>query len=156
MKRRAFLHQSTLGALATTLPFQFAFTEKNMDFRTRLIKPERLKKGDTIGLVTPASPASEEKINKAIQNIENQGFKVKFTDAIRARNGHLAGTDAQRIANLHEMFADKEVKAIWCIRGGYGCTRIISQLDYSLIKKNPKILIGYSDVTALLLSLIHI
>ena len=150
MTRKHFLENTTIGALLAMLPSTFAFKEDDMRKNTKLIKPQRLQKGDTVGLITPASPASEEKIKKAIQNIENQGFKVKYTDAIRLKNGHLAGTDAQRLANLHDMFADKEVKAIWCVRGGYGCTRILPQVDYRLIKKNPKILIGYSDVTALL------
>ena len=150
MTRKYFLENTTMGAFLAALPSTFAFKEDDMRKNTKLIKPQRLQKGDTIGLITPASPASEEKIKKAIQNIENQGFKVKYTDAIRLKNGHLAGTDAQRLANLHDMFADKEVKAIWCVRGGYGCTRILPQIDYRLIKKNPKILIGYSDVTALL------
>lgn len=114
------------------------------------IKPERLKKGDVIRLVAPGSPCSEEKINTAINKLEGQGFQVKFTDAIRKRYGYLAGTDQERIDDLHAAFLDKQTKAIWCIRGGYGCTRIIPKLDYNLIKANPKILIGYSDITALI------
>jgi muramoyltetrapeptide carboxypeptidase len=150
MNRRNFIHQTSIGAFASTLPSNLTFPEENNMCAKKLIKPSRLQKGDTIGLVTPASPASEEKISKAIQNIESQGFKVKYTGAIRNRNGHLAGTDEQRLADFHAMFLDKEVKAIWCIRGGYGCTRILPNIDFDLIKKNPKILIGYSDVTALL------
>lgn len=114
------------------------------------IKPNRLKKGDLIQLVTPASPCSEEKIQKAITNLEGQGFRIKYSEAIRLRYGHLAGTDEQRLSDFHNAFADKEVKAVWCVRGGYGCTRILPNINYTLIKANPKILIGYSDVTALL------
>jgi muramoyltetrapeptide carboxypeptidase len=66
------------------------------------------------------------------------------------RYGHLAGTDAERLADFHAAFRDKEVKGVWCVRGGYGCTRILPQVDYKLIRQNPKVLIGYSDVTALL------
>jgi muramoyltetrapeptide carboxypeptidase len=151
MERRFFLRQITWSAVLPSL-VSFSFFSKNntMPADAPCKKAHRLQAGDTIGLVTPASPASDEKIQTAIKNLESQGFKVKYTDAIRLRYGHLAGTDAQRIDNLHAMFADPEVKAIWCVRGGYGCTRILPLLDYKLIRQNPKIIIGYSDVTALL------
>lgn len=149
MKRRAFTKIFGATATASAFPFNFAFA-KNSELMKQNIKPNRLKKGDLIQLVTPASPCSEEKIQKAISNLEGQGFRVKYSDAIRLRNGHLAGTDAERLADFHSAFRNKEVKAVWCVRGGYGCTRILPQLDYKLIRQNPKILIGYSDVTALL------
>jgi muramoyltetrapeptide carboxypeptidase len=152
MKRRAFTKIFSATTLVSTFSTTFAFA-KNIEMQKQIIKPNRLKKGDLIQLVTPASPASEEKIQKAISNLEGQGFRVKYSDAIRLRNGHLAGTDAERLADFHAAFKDKEVKAVWCVRGGYGCTRILPQLDYKLIRQNPKILIGYSDITALLNSI---
>jgi muramoyltetrapeptide carboxypeptidase len=148
MKRRRFT--TLFGSLATATVFNLAKANTEIVMPKNNIKPNRLKKGDLIQLVTPASPASEEKIQKAISNLENQGFRVKYTDAIRLRYGHLAGTDEQRLADFHAAFEDSEVKAVWCVRGGYGCTRILPQIDYKLIRQHPKILIGYSDVTALL------
>lgn len=109
-----------------------------------------LQKGDTIGLISPGSYLSDEGLAKAIEMIEGLGFKTKLSTNIRAKYGFVAGTDEQRLADIHQMYADKTVKAIWCIRGGYGTTRLLPYLDYKLIKKNPKILIGYSDITALL------
>jgi muramoyltetrapeptide carboxypeptidase len=150
MRRRTF--GKILGSLTATnaLIMPSLAINHNITMAKATIKPARLKKGDLIQLVTPASPCSEEKIEKAITNIEGMGFKVKYSEAIRLRYGHLAGTDAQRLADFHNAFADKQVKAVWCVRGGYGCTRILPHLNYALIKANPKVLIGYSDITALL------
>lgn len=151
MKRRTFT--TLLGsvvAAASTEVLAAQHEELPDTMPKKMILPAALKPGDLIQLVTPASPASEEKIQKAISNLEGQGFKVKYSDAIRNRFGHLAGTDAQRLEDFHSAFEDKAVKAVWCVRGGYGCTRILPHINYPLIKANPKILIGYSDVTALL------
>ncbi len=146
MNRRNFI---ALGAVPLLAP-SFGFMENiAVSCSTKLIKPRRLKIGDTIGLIVPASPVSEEKIQKTVANLEGAGFKLKFGKHTRANNGHLAGTDQERLEDLHAMFADKTVDAIWCIRGGYGCTRLLPNLDFKLIKANPKIFIGYSDVTAL-------
>ena len=81
--------------------------------------------------------------------MQDLGFKIKLGKSVRERNGFLAGTDKERLEDLHQAFADKEVSAIWCIRGGYGTTRFLPEIDFTLIKKNPKVLIGYSDITAL-------
>ena len=116
----------------------------------KLIKPKQLRAGDTIGLVTPSSSITEEKLKKAIVNMKLLGLKVKLGKNIKAINGYLAGTDEQRLEDFHRMFADDEVDGIWCIRGGYGAARILPKVNYKLIKKNPKVLIGYSDITALL------
>ncbi len=150
MDRRFFIKNLSFGVAIPSFTTNSFFSKNKIDMPRAVIKPQRLQKGDTIGLVVPASPVSEEKIEKAIANLEGQGFKVKYTDAIRLRYGHVAGSDEARVKDLHTMFADKTVKAVWCIRGGYGCTRILPKIDYNLIKKNPKIIIGYSDVTALL------
>jgi muramoyltetrapeptide carboxypeptidase len=111
--------------------------------------PDRLQPGDTVGLIAPGSSISEEGIVKAIRQIESLGLKVKVGKRLRAINGFLAGTDRQRIDDIHAMFADPTVKAVWCVRGGYGCGRLLPLLDYKMIKRNPKVLIGYSDITAL-------
>ncbi len=115
-----------------------------------LTKPKRLQPGDTVGFITPGSYAPDESLQKAWNNIESLGLKVKPGKNLRALRGFNAGTDAQRLEDIHLMFADPEVKAIWCVRGGYGCTRLLPFLDFNLIRQNPKIFIGYSDITALL------
>ncbi len=121
----------------------------------KTIVPQALKAGDTIGFITPGSPIKEEKFSIALDNMEKLGLKVKYSANVFKKTGYLAGDDRTRLDDIHTMFEDKEIKAIWCLRGGYGCTRIIPYLDYGLIKKNPKLLIGYSDVTALLLAIFH-
>ena len=118
------------------------------------IKPRTLKRGDVIGIVAPASaPSSQEKIDRGAEYLERLGYRVKFGSNVRAVRGYLAGSDEQRAADLNQMFGDKKVKAIFAVRGGYGTPRILPYLDYSLIKKNPKILVGYSDLTALQLGI---
>lgn len=114
-----------------------------------LIKPERLNFGDTVGIITPASPPPPEAVDQAIAALEKYGFKPKLGPNARARNGFLAGSDCDRATDLMTMFADKEVKAIICIRGGDGSSRILELLDYHLIRHNPKIFAGYSDIVSL-------
>lgn len=114
------------------------------------IKPPKLNMGDTIGLIAPGSYVTQEQLDKSIKNFEELGYKVKYSKNILSKHGYLAGYDYERAADIHEMFADKEVDAIAAVRGGYGCARILPMLDYSIIKSNPKILIGYSDITSLL------
>ncbi len=114
------------------------------------LKPKRLQKGDTIGLITPGSSVPKERFEASVLKLENQGFKVHYLDSVLSNTGFLAGSDKERIEELHYMFRNPDIDAIICVRGGYGCTRILPFIDYDLIRNNPKILIGYSDVTALL------
>jgi muramoyltetrapeptide carboxypeptidase len=115
-----------------------------------LLKPERLCFGDTIGIIAPASPPQDPKaVDRAAQALERFGFKPKLAKNVRARHGFLAGGDRERAADLMAMFADKKVKAIICMRGGYGAARILDRLDFDVIRRNPKILSGYSDITSL-------
>lgn len=115
-----------------------------------LLKPERLCPGDTVGLVAPASaPPDPKAVDRATAALEQYGFKPKLGKHARARLGFLAGTDRERATDLMRMFADKTVKAIFCLRGGYGTPRILDRLDYPLISRNPKIFSGYSDITSL-------
>ena len=119
-----------------------------------VVKPARLKIGDTIGLVCPAAPAySQETVQITVESLQQMGFKVKQSAHFYDRYGYLAGRDEARAADLNAMFADRSVRAIMAMHGGWGCARIVPLLDYNLIRKNPKILVGYSDITALLLSI---
>ena len=92
-------------------------------------------------------------MQKAISNIESLGFKVKLSKNIRKARGYTAGSKEERVNDLHDMFADKDVDGIWAARGGYGCTGLLPLIDFDLIKKNPKVFIGYSDITALHLAI---
>lgn len=146
MKRREFL------TAAATLPLltQFSFGANRRSAKSpKIVKPRRLVKGDTVAVVAPSSGTEAAGFEKALQNLADLELKTKIGKSARNRNGFLAGTDQERLADLHEAFADKEIKAVWCVRGGYGASRILPALDFKLIAKNPKILIGYSDITAL-------
>ena len=118
-----------------------------------LIKPPRLRRGDTVGLIAPGGYTTEKSIAKARANIESLGLNVREGTFLREVNGNYAGTVQQRLYDLHAMFADPEINMLWPIRGGSGCISLLAQLDYELIRKNPKILLGYSDITALHLAI---
>jgi len=116
----------------------------------KLLKPERLCFGDTIGIIAPASaPPDPKAVDRAAEALERFGFKPKLAKNVRARLGFLAGTDRERATDLMTMFADKKVKAIICLRGGYGAARILDRLDYDVIRRSPKVLSGFSDITSL-------
>jgi muramoyltetrapeptide carboxypeptidase len=119
----------------------------------QLIKPPRLREGDLVGLIAPGGYTSDASIAKAVQHIEALGFRAVLGANLREVHGNYAGSVRQRLADLHAMFADREVKAIWCIRGGSGCISLLSAIDYALIRANPKVLLGYSDITALHLAI---
>jgi muramoyltetrapeptide carboxypeptidase len=118
-----------------------------------LIKPARLREGDLVGICAPSGHTNEVAITRAIENMQSLGLRVRLSDNLRAVNGNYAGTVEQRLADFHAMFRDPEIKAVWPIRGGSGAISLLSSLDYGLIAANPKILIGYSDITALHLAI---
>ena len=151
MNRRDFAKYSSayMGGLMT-LPID-SNREINAIDEKRL--PRLLSPGDTIALIAPGSSISDEKIEKAKTNLMALGLKVREGKYIREKYGYTAGKDNERIADIHWAFSDPTIDGIWCVRGGYGCTRLLPYLDYALIKKNPKILIGYSDITALHLAI---
>ena len=116
--------------------------------------PRRLSKGDLLGIICPASPVRDPSlIEKSVRYFESLGYRARAGRNAARRMGYLAGTDDERADDIHEMFADKNVKGIFCARGGYGTPRLLSRLNYRLIARNPKILVGYSDVTALALAI---
>lgn len=119
------------------------------------IIPERLLQGDLIGVIAPAGPVTPPEIQPAIQILRERGYKVLEGPHLYRRQGYLAGSDEDRLDDLHLMFRHGEVKAVLCARGGYGTPRLLEKIDYDLIRQNPRILIGYSDITALLLAVYH-
>lgn len=153
MNRRFFVKNSSLAVAAAGVPNLKIMGQNSGAEPASLVKPARLRGGATVALIAPAGPFPEEKLANARKNFETLGFKVKEGQNLYARNGYLAGTDEQRLADLHEAFRDPEADAVWCIRGGYGCTRLLPSVDFELIGQNPKPFIGYSDVTALHLAI---
>ena len=151
MNRRFFFKSTALLAGAASLPI--TTTAALVADAKTILKPAKLNKGDTVGLITPASAVTREAFEKAIENLEDLGFVVKYSENMRVRKGFLAGTDQQRLDDLHAMFSNEEVKGIVCARGGYGSGRLLQNIDYDLIQKNPKVLVGYSDITALLFAI---
>jgi len=147
--RRHFLNTTLLAGLGlANMSFSFS------DTKAKVLKPAALKKGDTIGLVCPAYSAFvKEDVQITIESLEVLGFKVKKGDHIFDRYGYLAGSDEDRAADINKMFADKSINGIMAMHGGWGCARILPLLDYKTIQQNPKVFIGYSDITALLLGI---
>ena len=114
------------------------------------MKAKRLKKGDTIGVVALASPPNQEHLKIGLGRLEERyDIHFKLAENIHDTYGHLAGTDEVRLKSLHDMLVDDEVKGIICACGGYGTPRIVEQIDFNLVKKHPKIIWGYSDITCL-------
>ncbi|VXD21676.1 conserved exported hypothetical protein [Planktothrix serta PCC 8927] len=148
MNRRNFLAGLTLTGIATQLPVLAQSASV-----PRLLKPSRLNPGDTVGLVTPASPILKEHLKWIQLQLGQQELTVKVAPHVLSEYGYLAGTDQQRAADINLMFADPTVKGIIATGGGWGSARILSLLDYDLIRQHPKIFLGYSDITALLLGL---
>ncbi len=145
MQRRDFIKSISTAAVVTAAPKIYSVDESKQK-----IKPPRLKQGDTLGLVAPGSYISTDELKDSVENLDKLGYKVIYDERILSKTGYLAGDDKARAEELNSMFANSKVDAIICARGGYGCARILPMLDYNLIKNNPKILIGYSDITALL------
>lgn len=116
----------------------------------RIIRPTALRRGDVIGICAPASPpASADALDAGVRYIEQLGYRIELGKNLYRRRGYLAGSDAERVGDLHALFLNPKVKAIFTARGGYGAHRILAKLNYKLIRRNPKILVGYSDITAL-------
>ena len=114
-----------------------------------MIRPKPLQKGDKVAIIAPASPSDKNLIDKCIASLNELGLKVVIGESCLSEHGFLSGTDDIRANDINCMFADKNIKGIFALRGGYGCARLLDLIDFKLIKKNPKIFIGYSDITAL-------
>lgn len=116
------------------------------------LRPQKLKIGDTIGVVAPSSPIignNIEELNKAKEIVERSGFKVKYSKNLFSNTNGYSSTAKEKADDINEMFAEKQVKMIWCAKGGNNSNSTFEYLDYELIKKNPKIICGYSDITSI-------
>jgi muramoyltetrapeptide carboxypeptidase len=144
---RRYFSKSILATMGTMAGGSWLFGE-DASKASESCKP--VLPGSQIGLISPSSSTTEDNVNKAIASLEAMGFGVKMAKHLNAVEGFLAGSDAQRAEDLHSMVEDEEISAIWCLRGGYGSIRLLPLLDYNLIAKAQKPLVGLSDVTALL------
>lgn len=157
MERRNFLRNLGAGGLA--LPFaSFLPILEGRAAETKhtsyALLPEKLSAGDTIGIISPSSAIFDsEPYAIAVETMEAMGLKVKLGEFVKSRYGHLAGTDEQRAEEFNVMFRDPSVKAVIALRGGSGAAQILDKIDYNGIAENPKIFIGYSDITALHLAI---
>lgn len=113
------------------------------------IRPQRLQKGDTIGIISPSSPPDPESLERSLVFLEQLGLKWEFGENAKKVNGYLAGTDKERLDDLHEMFRNPNIKGIICSSGGYGAARFTDKIDLQLMRENPKVFWGFSDITFL-------
>ncbi|MFN6570306.1 LD-carboxypeptidase [Dendronalium sp. ChiSLP03b] len=150
INRRQFLTTLGLATLGTQMPPLIAQGELSPN---TILKPSRLQVGDTVGLIAPAGVFEPKYIEVVKQYLKELGLKAKLGAHILDRYGYLAGKDADRAADVNAMFSDRSVKAIITVRGGWGCNRILPLLNYPLIRSHPKIIMGYSDITSLLLAI---
>jgi muramoyltetrapeptide carboxypeptidase len=163
-RRQFFQFATAIGTATTALPIPVLTQDAKAETieqsiasgrtDTAIIKPPILRPGDTVGMIAPASNAYElEEIQIAKETMEQYGFKVELGKHIAAQYGYLAGTDEQRAADVNDMFRRPEIRGIVTFMGGYGCCRLLPLLDYDLIRKNPKVVVGHSDITSLLLGI---
>ena len=155
MDRRSFMKTLAAGAVATSVlsPSALAnaplFQQGSGLGAGRL--PKRLKKGDTVRMVAPASAVLDRHhVLIAKESFEALGFNVELGEHVFGRHGYLSGTDQQRAEDVNKAFADDSVDAVIAVRGGWGCNRILPLLDYDMIRANNKVLLGYSDITSLM------
>ncbi|MBX2814714.1 MAG: LD-carboxypeptidase [Saprospiraceae bacterium] len=145
MKRREF-SRLTVG-VPLALAGRSAMIKK--ESVAPVLKPRKPSPGSRWGLIAPGSPVPRKRIELAKKNVSSLGFEPVLGKHVDKELGFLAGKDEERLEDIHAMFEDDTIEAIWCLRGGYGCTRLLPLLDYDLIRQNPKPLFGYSDITAL-------
>lgn len=117
------------------------------------LKPTRLRPGDPIAVIAPAGPVSAAELEPGLNLLKSRGFEILTGAHLHEKRGYLAGEDEARLEDLHRVFDDRRVKAVICARGGYGTLRLLPRLDFEMIRRNPKIFVGYSDITALLSAL---
>ena len=146
MERRKFTRSVLMTAAS---PLVFTGTYHKRKKKVKRIKPKALEIGNTIGLIAPASGIKPGQLETAVSQMESLGLKVQLGKYAESQNGFLAGMDHERIWDIHQMLVNDEIDGIWCIRGGYGMSRIVPNLDIKKFIKNPKLIIGYSDVTIL-------
>ncbi len=151
MTRRDFLAVAGAGTIATAA---LTSTAQSAQTRPPIIKPRRLRAGDTVGVVTPATATFQQvELDIVRESLEALGLKVRIGEHVMNRYGSLGGADKDRAADINKFFGDRAVAAVIPTRGGWGSARLLPHLDFDTIRRNPKIILGYSDITALLNSI---
>jgi muramoyltetrapeptide carboxypeptidase len=120
-----------------------------------MIKTRHIQPGDAVGIVAPSSPVTESQIEPGLRLLEERGYEVVLGNHVWERDGFLAGPDDHRVADIERMFADPKIKAVICARGGYGVSRVMDRLDLRVVAENPKLLVGFSDITFLQMALLN-
>ena len=120
---------------------------------TTNLKPGRLERGHMVGIIAPAGPVTQSDLQPGIDLLERSGHKVISAPHLYQKRYYMAGDDDMRLKDLHSMFRNDKIKVIFCARGGYGTLRLLDRINFGLIRRNPKIVVGYSDITALLLAI---
>ena len=157
MKRRTLFTGTFTGTVTAALT-RTATVDRPVQALTSasstIIKPAMLKPGDRVGMVAPASNVYEaEDVRIAKETMEQYGFEVILGKHLQDQYGYLAGQDRDRAADINEMFGRSDIRGIVTFSGGYGCCRLLPYLDYELIRRNPKVIIGHSDITSLLIAI---
>jgi muramoyltetrapeptide carboxypeptidase len=125
------------------------FAATNTESR-ELVKPPALRAGDTVGILSPSTQVTDpDRLQMAQRTVDYFGLKARWGKSVRSHRAQDVATVSERVDDLHGLFKDSDVRAIFCIRGGYGACQLLADLDYELIRRNPKIFVGYSDITAL-------
>lgn len=154
LSRRSLLAALPGAALAAAAVPVLASPSQAVPTARPLVKPARLRRGDVVGLIDPASATWERvDVEIAVESLAVLGLEAKLGEHLLDRRGYFAGPDENRARDLNRMFADPDVKAIHCLRGGWGSARLLPLIDFDAVARSPKILLGYSDITALVLSM---
>jgi muramoyltetrapeptide carboxypeptidase len=152
--RRKFLKLVGAAGLSFPLGAYAMRGGKLTQEENEVIKPPALKKGDTIAITSPAGALwNPDTVKKFTGILEGMGFKVRLGKTLTERFGYLAGNDELRATELNSFFMDKSVQAVFCAKGGWGCARLLDMLDYFNIRMNPKVIMGFSDITSLLMAI---
>lgn len=154
MNRRHFISTAAAASLTAVLPLHTATAHSLPAPEEKpLLKPRRLKKGSRVALICPAGFIEQKDLTEAEENMRKMGFIPVAGKNVLAKNGYLAGSDAARAEDVNSAFSNPDIDGIFCIRGGYGCARMLPLIDYNAVQAHPKVIIGYSDVTSLLYAL---
>ena len=153
--RRKFLKAGASALALSAIPSSIHAEPTNLSAHLP-IKPEALKPGDTIAVTSPAGAVWDAKqVDTFISILKGLGFEVVIGKTLSEKWGYFAGTEELRVNELHTFFREKKIKGIFCMKGGWGCARLLNKLDYELIAANPKVLLGFSDISTLLLAIQH-
>ena len=159
MKRRNFLRATAAASLALPFAARSSFASgarASQPNAGALIKPRALRQGDLVGVVAPGTAVPDpDRLALVEPTLKFFGLRARVGRYVASGSGHVTRTVSERLDDLHAMFRDPEVRAVFCVRGGYGSMQLLDKIDYDLIRRNPKVFLGYSDITALHLAILR-